>query len=152
MILGGLRERFNDAATSRWAKAEEERAQQAMREAMDEAVTYARHNAPAVTGTLRDSIGYEIVGDRAVLFATAPYAPYVEYGTGSRGEFPTGPYEIRPRRAQALRFEIGGRTVFAKKVVHPGVRSRPFLRPAMEHARKVFYAKMATRPRPRRPS
>lgn len=39
----------------------------------------------------------------------------------------TRPHIIRPRRAQALRFRMGGRIVFAKLVHHPGTRARPFL-------------------------
>lgn len=42
------------------------------------------------------------------------------------------PHVIRPKRAKALRFEIGGRVVFARLVRHPGMRGRPFLRNAGE--------------------
>lgn len=149
MSLQGLVERFRAAAQGAEFAEQKDRMDAALREAMTEAVSYARHNVPVVTGTLKDSIGYDIVGDTAVLYATAPHAPFVEYGTGSRGEVPTGPYVIEPKYAQALHFKVNGRDVFAKRVVHPGVRPRPFLRPAMEHARKVFYAKMVTRPRRR---
>ena len=47
------------------------------------------------------------------------YAAFVNDGTR--------PHIIRPRRAQVLRFTVGGRTVFAKVVHHPGTRPRPFL-------------------------
>jgi hypothetical protein len=43
----------------------------------------------------------------------------------------TRPHIIRPKRAQALRFRIGGRVVFAKVVHHPGTRPRPFLDKAL---------------------
>lgn len=39
----------------------------------------------------------------------------------------TRPHVIRPRNAQALRFRVGGRVVFARVVHHPGTRARPFL-------------------------
>lgn len=39
----------------------------------------------------------------------------------------TRPHIIRPRTKQALRFKVGGRTVFATVVHHPGTRARPFL-------------------------
>lgn len=47
------------------------------------------------------------------------YAGFVNDGTA--------PHIIRPRRAQVLRFNVGGRTVYAKVVNHPGTRARPFL-------------------------
>lgn len=47
------------------------------------------------------------------------YAGFVNDGTS--------PHIIRPRRAQVLRFNVGGRTVYAKVVHHPGTRARPFL-------------------------
>lgn len=47
------------------------------------------------------------------------YAPYVNDGTR--------PHIIRPRTRQALKFTVGGRTVFAKVVHHPGTRPNPFL-------------------------
>lgn len=43
----------------------------------------------------------------------------------------SGPYVIRPKKKKALKFKIGGRTVIVKKVNHPGVASRPWLRRAM---------------------
>lgn len=54
--------------------------------------------------------------------AGAPYAGFVHEGTR--------PHVIRPRRARALRFEIGGRVVFAQRVNHPGYRGNAFLRNA----------------------
>jgi hypothetical protein len=88
----------------------------------------ARADVPVRTGNLGRSIGegqVRVTGPRTVsgsVHATARYAAPVH--EGSR------PHVIRPRRAKALRFEIGGRTVFAKMVRHPGSRSRPFLRNA----------------------
>lgn len=39
----------------------------------------------------------------------------------------TRPHIIRPRRKKALRFEIGGREVFAAVVHHPGTKPNNFL-------------------------
>lgn len=39
----------------------------------------------------------------------------------------TRPHIIRPKRAKALRFRVGGKVVFARIVHHPGTRARPFL-------------------------
>ncbi|WP_326597126.1 hypothetical protein [Streptomyces sp. NBC_01803] len=47
----------------------------------------------------------------------------------------TRPHVIRPRRRQALRFEVGGRTVFAAYVRHPGTRPNPFLTRALRLGR-----------------
>lgn len=52
-----------------------------------------------------------------------PYAAPVHEGAR--------PHVIRPRFARALRFEINGQTVFARKVNHPGNRPNPFLRNAV---------------------
>lgn len=88
----------------------------------------ARADVPVLTGNLGRSVGegqIRFVGPRTVegsVHATADYAAPVH--EGSR------PHLIRPRRAQYLRFQVGGRTVFTKLVRHPGVRARPFLRNA----------------------
>lgn len=52
-----------------------------------------------------------------------PYAASVHEGAR--------PHVIRPRFARALRFEIGGQVVFARKVNHPGNAANPFLRNAV---------------------
>ena len=88
----------------------------------------ARQDVPVRTGNLGRQVkegAIRTVGPRTVhgsVLDTADYALYVHEGTR--------PHLIRPRRAKALRFEIGGRTVFAKLVRHPGTRARPFLRNA----------------------
>jgi hypothetical protein len=45
------------------------------------------------------------------------YLRFQEEGT-------SGPYEIVPDRAKALAFSLGGATVFAKRVIHPGLAAR----------------------------
>lgn len=94
-------------------------------------VALASLKAPVDTGNMRRSIGQEPIRVFATrvesgVEVTANYAAAVENGSGPR--------VIRPRRKKALKFEIGGRTVFAKSVNHPGTRARPFLRPAAEQA------------------
>lgn len=41
------------------------------------------------------------------------------------------PHIIRAKRGRALKFKIGGRTVFARSVRHPGNPGRPWLRQAV---------------------
>lgn len=46
----------------------------------------------------------------------------------------TRPHVIRPVRARALRFTMGGRTVYAKVVMHPGTQPNRFLQEALRAA------------------
>lgn len=85
--------------------------------------------APVDTGRLRASIRIEArrtatLRSKFVIGSDVFYAPYVNDGTR--------PHIIRPRTKQALRFRVGGRTVFAKVVHHPGTRARPFLDDALK--------------------
>jgi hypothetical protein len=56
----------------------------------------------------------------------APHAEYTDKGTG--------PHEIRPRSARALRFDAGGGIVFAKRVQHPGNAPGRWFEPVMGQA------------------
>ncbi|MFF1834244.1 hypothetical protein ACFVXE_08565 [Streptomyces sp. NPDC058231] len=47
----------------------------------------------------------------------------------------TRPHIIRPRRAKALRFEVGGRVVYAAYVRHPGTKPNNFLKRALREGR-----------------
>ncbi|MEU2510166.1 HK97 gp10 family phage protein [Streptomyces sp. NPDC007863] len=87
-------------------------------------VARAKVLAPVDTGRLRASIRVERrsffgLRQRWTVGSDVEYAPMVNDGTK--------PHIIRPKRAQVLRFKVGGRTVFAKVVHHPGTRPRPFL-------------------------
>lgn len=90
--------------------------------------TQARADVPVRTGNLGRQIKegqISFTGPRTVSGSVedhADYALYVHEGSG--------PHVIRPRKAKALRFQIGGRTIFAKLVNHPGTKPRPFLRNA----------------------
>lgn len=87
-------------------------------------VNRAKVLAPVDTGRLRASIRIE---RRRTLTLRSVYTigSDVEYADMVHGG--TRPHIIRPRRAQVLRFQVGGRVVFAKVVHHPGTRARPFL-------------------------
>lgn len=95
-----------------------------LREASRLVVNRAKILAPVDTGRLRASIR----ADPPRLLTLRPsvkvgtdveYASWVHDGTR--------PHVIRPRRAQVLRFEVGGRVAYARVVNHPGTRARPFL-------------------------
>lgn len=88
---------------------------------------------PRKTGRLAASIRIKHTVNRTEIGPEGvPYAVYMEFGTGQFNEFGGAPYEIRPTKpGGTLAFDIGGKTVFAKKVIHPGVRPRPFIRPSV---------------------
>lgn len=66
-------------------------------------------------------------GLQGVVTCSHPAAHYVLGGTR--------PHLIRPRRARALRFTVGGDVVFAKLVRHPGNRANNFLGRALRLGR-----------------
>lgn len=79
----------------------------------------AKGYAPVKTGTLRRSIAHRVTVSPMVTTATigtnVPYAKHVEFGRG--------PIHAKP--GGALRFEIGGKVIFAKSV--GPAKARPFL-------------------------
>jgi hypothetical protein len=85
-----------------------------------------RERSPVKTGFLRNSIVTRRGRDTVEVFPTAPYAPYVEFGTS--------PHIIFPVSANVLAFEFGGQTVFAKHVQHPGFPGRFFVKATREEA------------------
>ena len=93
----------------------------------DQVEAQAKILAPVQTGHLRASIRkipvFSIRGPAFRVEATASYAPFVENDTA--------PHIIRPRRAQVLRFRVGGRVVYAKIVHHPGTKGQHFLAKAV---------------------
>lgn len=95
----------------------------------------AQTMAPVKTGTLRDSITIHYDGPlKATIGPEVPYGVFQEFGT-------KGPYEIKPKKTGGvLAFQSGGKTVFARRVMHPGVKARPYMRPALE---KILGAEMA---------
>lgn len=86
------------------------------------------------TGRMRDAIRIKTMPGRIEIGPDGvDYAVYIEYGTGSKGEFPTGPYEIHPKRpGGSLVFKINDKTVHARMVIHPGIKPFPFARPALQ--------------------
>lgn len=90
----------------------------------------AQARAPRKTGALAQSIKYTAENGVLKVFASAKYANFQEFGTASRGEFGGAPYTIVPKKAKALRFMSNGRAVYTRRVLHPGIPARPYMRPA----------------------
>lgn len=84
------------------------------------------------TGTLRRAVHDLMDGGDGVVRVgkEAPYGKFQHEGTK--------PYSIFPNRKKALRFVIGGRTIFAKKVDHPGLKPKPFMTDALREQRTVI--------------
>lgn len=98
-----------------------------MRDLALEAVSEQKQLAPVKTGNLRRSIRVGRVSAReAETIAGADYAAYVEFGTRA--------HEIRPRTKSVLRFKVGSRTVYARRVQHPGTKAQPYMIPGAERA------------------
>lgn len=105
-------------------------------DAANQVMTFAKVYAPVRTGALRESIHIVLIGGglTANVMTDVPYAAYLEFGTGVRGEFPGNPIVIVPKNGKYLRFTVNGRVVYARRVVNPGMAPRPFMRPAAERA------------------
>jgi hypothetical protein len=87
--------------------------------------TEARRRAPGSMGDgIRVSIQRGPGGDfRGVIRSTHPATIFVVSGTR--------PHVIRPVRARALRFTLGGQVVYARIVHHPGTEANNFLAAAL---------------------
>lgn len=90
---------------------------------------FARATAPARTGLMRASIssdrGYTRGGNLIARVGVNPGRDRVGYAYFQHEG--TQPHIIVPRRAKLLRFRVGGKVVFAKRVRHPGTRPNPYL-------------------------
>lgn len=99
-------------------------ARRTLRRRAPQVLNRAKILAPVDTGRLRASGKIQYSG----LFSFRPKAKVifdVDYAAAVNDG--TAPHIIRPRNAQALRFRIGGRVVYARVVHHPGTRPNPFL-------------------------
>lgn len=87
------------------------------------------------TGNLRRAVFFKMSGDegRIAVGKEAPYGKLHEYGVDHS-------WEIRPRRRKALSFEVNGERVFARRVTHPGLKERSFMRRAIRDRRETIVA------------
>lgn len=74
---------------------------------------------PVDSGELLAANRFTRNGNNVVIENGKEYAAPVH--EGSR------PHKIVPKKASALKFTIGGRTVFARSVWHPGTTANPFI-------------------------
>lgn len=79
--------------------------------------------ARRVSGIRSTQTGYSV----DVSYPGVPQAGFTEDGTR--------PHTIRAKRARALRFVVGGRTVYARVVHHPGTRAQHWFSRTVNAAR-----------------
>ncbi|GHA94685.1 hypothetical protein [Streptomyces chryseus] len=103
-------------------------AERGLRRRTERVANLAERKAP---GSMGDYVAWKIEqgpnGLQGVVTCDHPAVRFVLDGTR--------PHVIRPRRAKALRFDMGGRMVFATKVNHPGTRANNFLGEALREGR-----------------
>ena len=89
------------------------------------------------TGVLRSSVNTRVQESAAAVTATVgtnvKYARYHEFGVPHS-------WEIRPKSARALAFQVGGQTIFAMGVTHPPLPERSFLRSALREMQPAIKA------------
>lgn len=94
------------------------------REWADKTADLGKVMVPVRTGRLRGSIKRKNATQKRATVSAHYTAFFVDAGTKR--------HEIVPKRSSGLVFAAGGRTVFAKKVDHPGSRPQPFRQRAAE--------------------
>lgn len=87
---------------------------------------------PKKTWELYKSIKVVPTRNGAAVGANKKYGPWVHEGTGIHGP-KKKTYEIKPKNKKALKFRTkAGKIVFAKKVIHPGIKGNPFFKKAFK--------------------
>jgi hypothetical protein len=92
----------------------------------------AMHARLLAPGSMKDEIRAIFTGGAApigIVMCDHPAASFVLHGTKA--------HVIKPRNRKVLKFEVNGRTVFAKMVNHPGTEANNFLMKAMIATRKI---------------
>jgi hypothetical protein len=141
-VIVGLRRAVDHAVTIGVKKARGEHAWQdrtyATRESLRGAV---RDTARGASGTFgpADTKG----GENAARLATGTRPHEIRPKLGADLQGPTRPGQGRSRRGTGrkfLAFQIGGTTIFARKVNHPGTKPDPYLDAAAEAAGEELFA------------
>ena len=108
----------------------EQATQELLEAAGDAILADAKSRVVVKTGALKNSLTKTVTPLKVVVGPTALHGTFIEYGTGTKGEFPGSMYEILPKNGQYLKFKVGAKTVYARSVKHPGISAKPFMRPA----------------------
>ena len=96
----------------------------------DETASQMRRRIPVVTGATRDSIRRTNASQRKAVVGGSYIANFIASGSKA--------HDITPKNFSTLKFEDGGRTVFARKVHKRAIAGRPFKRAsANEGLKKV---------------
>lgn len=119
-------------AWSEACRAMSDGAREGVAKACVEGAAEAQRLAAVKTGKMKAETTGRVItstpgGAVGEIVAAASYSSFVEEGTA--------PHEIR---GNPLAFEVGGETVFARRVQHPGTRSQPFMGPALQKAERVL--------------
>ena len=100
-------------------------------EGSQETMGFMRGVIPVKTGVLRESITRRLTPKGFQVYATAPYAKFVDQGTK--------PHLILAKNASVLRwFGPFGNPIFSKFVYHPGTPGRLFVARTKEAMRQVL--------------
>lgn len=93
-------------------------------------LTKARQFSPVRSGKNRASLRMEQSRESTGRYKTGysvsanmPYSAFISK--------PTPPHEILPKSAKVLAFQVGGTTVFARRVMHPGTKGNNYLERAL---------------------
>jgi hypothetical protein len=96
----------------------------------DEDVRRVRSEIQRRTGETAASVHVESVTLEGARVVGSPVVNFLASGTKAHIEVPTN--------AQAMRFVIGGRTIFSKRVNHPATKGNPSIRQAAGDALRGF--------------
>lgn len=106
------------------------------REWAEEAAEIMSHAVPVRSGRLQRSFRVKNASQRRASVAGHFTAFFIDAGTKA--------HEIKARKAPRLIFNVGGNTIFAKKVNHPATKAAPFRERSAQEAlrRKPLVTKL----------
>jgi HK97 gp10 family phage protein len=96
----------------------------------------AKQNTPVMFGDLKDSLrvstrlrGMKATADVKAGNTDAWYGHFIEFGTAA--------HTIKPKNRGNLKFRgANGQAVYSNGVNHPGIKAKPFMRPALDSKAK----------------
>lgn len=118
--------RIDHSALERFLRRRGGPVEQRLRARTERVAALARAEA-APHGSVPDHITTDVRGLVGYVISEHPASRFILDGTR--------PHLIRPRRRKALRFDVGGETVFSKLVRHPGTDAHNFLAIALRRGR-----------------